>query len=311
MARDLLLGDGTLQRDCILRPHPLFGAQRTQARGGERAHLAAQDAGVVDGRDDAVDEDAERSRRILRRQRRRHRHRRTDEPRDCAHDPMMRGAPGLGNGASDRAGTLRGGRFAFQPMAEFPSAMGPRTGTCLVVGASSGIGLALARRLALSGRKVAMLARRERELAAQAATTNDVLGRQAAFAFAHDAADLDAVESLFARIEQDLGPVDEVHFVAGVMPDVAIDEFDLGKDRLQVQVNMLGCIAWGNAAARRFLARKSGCFVGVSSVAGDRGRVGRPVYNASKAGMDCYLEALRNRLWRHGVQVTTIRPGFV
>ena len=93
--------------------------------------------------------------------------------------------------------------------------------------------------------------------------------------------------------------------------EVAIDEFDLGKDRQQVQVNMLGCIAWGNAAARRFLARKAGCFVGVSSVAGDRGRVGRPVYNASKAGMDCYLEALRNRLWRHGVQVTTIRPGFV
>ena len=48
-----------------------------------------------------------------------------------------------------------------------------------------------------------------------------------------------------------------------------------------------------------------------SSVAQDRGRIGRPVYNASKAGMDTYLEALRNRLWRHGVQVTTIRPGFV
>ena len=189
--------------------------------------------------------------------------------------------------------------------------MGPRTGTCLVVGASSGIGLAVARRLALSGRKVAMLARRERELRAQVATTNDVLKREAAFGYVHDAADVDAVEALFARIEQELGPVDEVHFVAGVMPDVAIDEFDLGKDRQQVMVNMLGCIAWGNAAARRFLARKHGCFVGVSSVAGDRGRVGRPVYNASKAGMDCYLEALRNRLWRHGVQVTTIRPGFV
>ena len=46
-------------------------------------------------------------------------------------------------------------------------------------------------------------------------------------------------------------------------------------------------------------------------LAQDRGRIGRPVYNASKAGMDTYLEALRNRLWRHGVQVTTIRPGFV
>jgi len=187
----------------------------------------------------------------------------------------------------------------------------PRSGTCIVVGSSSGIGLAVARRLARSGRKVAMLARRHAELQAQVATTNDVLGRQQAFAYVHDAADLDAVEPLFARIEEELGAVDEVHFVAGVMPDVARDEFDLGKDRQQVQVNMLGCIAWGNAAAKRFLLKKAGCFVGVSSVAGDRGRVGRPVYNASKAGMDCYLEALRNRLWRHGVQVTTIRPGFV
>lgn len=187
----------------------------------------------------------------------------------------------------------------------------PRSGTCIVVGASSGIGLAVARRLAQSGRKVAMLARRAAELKAQVATTNDVLGRQQAFAYVHDAAELDAVEPLFAQIEQELGEVDEVHYVAGVMPAVAIDEFDLGKDRQQVQVNMLGCIAWGNAAARRFLARKRGCFVGVGSVAGDRGRVGRPVYNASKAGMDCYLEALRNRLWRHGVQVTTIRPGPV
>ena len=189
--------------------------------------------------------------------------------------------------------------------------MPSRSGTCIVVGSSSGIGLAVARRLALSGRKVAMLARRSSELAAQVATTNDVLGKPLAHAYVHDAADLDAAEPLFARIEQELGPVDEVPFVAGVMPEVGKDEFDLGKDRLQVQVNMLGCIAWANAAARRFQARKAGCFVGVSSVAQDRGRIGKPGYHASKAGMDTFLEALRNRLWRHGVQVTTIRPGFV
>ena len=105
--------------------------------------------------------------------------------------------------------------------------------------------------------------------------------------------------------------MDELYYVAGVMPDVRIDEFDLAKDRQQVQVNMLGCMAWCNAAARRFLARKAGCIVGISSVAQDRGRVGRPGYNASKAGMDTFLEGLRNRLWRHGVRVTTIRPGFV
>jgi NAD(P)-dependent dehydrogenase (short-subunit alcohol dehydrogenase family) len=189
--------------------------------------------------------------------------------------------------------------------------MPSRTGTCIVVGASSGIGLAVARRLALAGRKVAMLARRERELRAMVAAINDALGREAAFAYVHDAADLDAAEPLFARIENECGTVDELHYVAGVMPEVALDEFDLPKDKLQVTVNLLGCIAWCNAAARRFLPKKAGCIVGVSSVAQDRGRIGRPVYNASKAGMDTYLEALRNRLWRHGVRVTTIRPGFV
>lgn len=189
--------------------------------------------------------------------------------------------------------------------------MASRSGTCIVVGASSGIGLALARRLAGQGRKVALLARREGELRAMVEQINDALGKPQAFAFVHDAADADAAEPLFARIESELGPVDEVYYVAGVMPEVARDEFDLAKDRLQVQVNTIGCIAWGNAAARRFLGRKAGCLVGISSVAQDRGRVGRPVYNASKAGMDTYLEALRNRLWRHGVQVTTIRPGFV
>lgn len=189
--------------------------------------------------------------------------------------------------------------------------MSSRSGSCIVVGASSGIGLAVARRLAHQGRKVAMLARREGELTAQVALINEALGRDAAFAYVHDAADVDAAEDLFAKIEKDIGDVDELHFVAGVMPDVEIDEFDLEKDRLQVNVNMLGCIAWGNAAARRFLARKAGTIVGVTSVAQDRGRIGRPVYNASKAGMDTYLEALRNRLWRHGVRVTTIRPGFV
>jgi NAD(P)-dependent dehydrogenase (short-subunit alcohol dehydrogenase family) len=116
---------------------------------------------------------------------------------------------------------------------------------------------------------------------------------------------------LFDRIERELGSVDELHYVAGVMPAVGVDEFDLDKDRQQLQVNALGCIAWCNAAARRFLPRKQGCIVGISSVAQDRGRVGKPGYHASKAAMDTFLEALRNRLWRHGVQVTTIRPGFV
>jgi short-subunit dehydrogenase len=51
--------------------------------------------------------------------------------------------------------------------------------------------------------------------------------------------------------------------------------------------------------------------VGISSIAGERGRVGNPAYNASKAGLNTYLEALRNRLTRKGVHVLTVKPGFV
>lgn len=181
----------------------------------------------------------------------------------------------------------------------------------IVVGASSGIGAALARRLALEGRKVALLARREPELRAVALTIDRGTGQALAFSYPHDAARGEEAEPLFARIEQELGEVGELHYVAGVMPEVGRQEFDLDKDRIQMEVNALGCIAWCNAAARRFLQRGKGHIVGVSSVSQDRGRTGRPGYHASKAAMDTFLESLRNRLWRHGVRVTTIRPGFV
>ena len=187
----------------------------------------------------------------------------------------------------------------------------PIRGTAIVVGASSGIGLAVARRLAQEDRVVAMVARREGELKNQADLINKAVGKDVAFAYPADAGDLEVAETLFARIEEEHGPCDELHYVAGVMPDVALDEFDTDKDALQFQVNTLGCIAWSNAAARRFLPRKKGHIIGVSSVAGDRGRIGRPGYCASKAGQDTHLESLRNRLWRHGVRVTTVRPGFV
>lgn len=60
-----------------------------------------------------------------------------------------------------------------------------------------------------------------------------------------------------------------------------------------------------------FQSAGAGQIVGISSVAGDRGRVGNPGYNTSKAGLTTYLEALRNRLTRRGVNVLTVKPGFM
>jgi decaprenylphospho-beta-D-erythro-pentofuranosid-2-ulose 2-reductase len=184
-------------------------------------------------------------------------------------------------------------------------------GTAVVVGASSGMGEAVAMRLAVEGRPIALVARRGDKLEELAERIVEKNPRSTAAAFPLDVADLDAAETTFAQIEERLGPVEELFFLAGVMPEVGEDEFDTEKDRLMFQVNTLGCVAWCNAAARRFQARQRGRIIGVTSVAGDRGRRGRPGYCASKAGQDTFLESLRNRLWRHGVRVTTVRPGFV
>ena len=181
----------------------------------------------------------------------------------------------------------------------------------IVVGASQGMGEALARRLAADGTKVALLARRADEVERIAREINEKQGTELAFGFGHDVTDRDNVESLWQEIEEKVGDVGQVYYTAGLMEDVEPDEFDTEKDARHFEVNTLGSIAWVNAGARRFPKKGFGVICGVSSVAQDRGRIGRPAYNASKAGMDTHLEAVRNRLWRKGVTVTTIRPGFV
>ena len=180
----------------------------------------------------------------------------------------------------------------------------------LVVGASSGLGAALVRRLAAQGYRVAAVARREAELAALRDGVNQS-GRGRVCAYVHDVTEPEQVPALFDHITRDLGGLDLIIYSAAVQPPVTAHEYDFAKDEAMVRTNLLGAIAWLNQAAARFERARGGHIVGISSIAGDRGRVGSPVYNASKAGLDTYLEALRNRLTRHGVSVTTIKPGFV
>ena len=184
----------------------------------------------------------------------------------------------------------------------------------IVIGASSGIGAALVRRLALQGYRVAALARREGELNNLGAAVNAKLPDSAdprVLVYAHDVTDYAVVPTLFQNIVRDLGGLDLIAYVAGAQPAVAANEYNYEKDAAMIQVNLLGAIAWLNQAAIRFERAQRGHIVGISSIAGDRGRVGSPVYNTSKAGLNTYLEALRNRLSRRGVTVTTIKPGFV
>jgi short-subunit dehydrogenase len=181
----------------------------------------------------------------------------------------------------------------------------------IVVGASSGIGEAVAEQLPDQGYDIALVARREDRLNALAGRIRDEDPGCRVFVYRHDVVAVGEAAGLFERIVEDLHGLDLVVYAAGVMPRVEPDEYDVVKDREAVETNLLGAMAWLDAAAPWFAAAGAGTIVGISSIAGERGRRGDPAYCASKAGLNSYLESLRNRLARLGVHVLTVKPGWV
>lgn len=180
----------------------------------------------------------------------------------------------------------------------------------IVIGASNGLGAELARKLAREGYSLALLARSKDKLDALCQEINSQ--GNIARAYVHNVTDYNKVPDLLRTIVSDLGGLDLVVFVAGVnYPPGGIDKFNFENDRQMIEVNLIGAIAWLNPIAEMFQSAQAGQIVGIASVAGDRGRVGNPGYNTSKAGLATYLEALRNRLTRRGVNVLTVKPGFL
>lgn len=180
----------------------------------------------------------------------------------------------------------------------------------LILGASDGLGAELARKLAQEGYSLALLARRREKLEALCNEIN--MNGRLARAYAHDVADYEKVPDLLRKIVAELGGLDVVIFVAGVnYPPGGIDKYNFENDREMIKINLLGAMAWLHPIAEMFQSARAGQIVGIASIAGDRGRVGNPGYNVSKAGLATYLESLRNRLTRHGVNVLTVKPGFL
>lgn len=186
----------------------------------------------------------------------------------------------------------------------------------IVVGASSGIGEELAYVLARRGVSVALLGRRTEELERVAKAATEIGSRNSGLGsrfltYTHDVTDYDTIPELFQRITKDLGGLDLIIYNSGAMPKVGADEYNFAKDKLMIDTNVNGAIAWLNEAAMRFQNVGGGSIVGISSIAGERGRRGTPAYYTSKAAFSTYLESLRNRLSQYGVKVTTIKPGLV
>jgi len=154
----------------------------------------------------------------------------------------------------------------------------------ILIGAAGGIGTQVAVRLAQEGYVLALLDRSEGPLKSLCDGINQSHGETRAVFYQHDVTDYDQVPALFRKIVADLGGLDLFVYVAGTIYFPALDEFNFAEDYKMVEVNLLGAMAWMSEVAPVFQSMRGGQIVGVSSVAGDRGRIGNPGYNASKAG---------------------------
>jgi decaprenylphospho-beta-D-erythro-pentofuranosid-2-ulose 2-reductase len=176
----------------------------------------------------------------------------------------------------------------------------------LILGARSDIGRALARAYAATGAEVILAARRADTLGADLADLQVRYGG-AVRTVEFDVNDNDP-DGFFARLG---GTPGTVVMVVGLLGDQAQSAADDGAARLVMESNYVGPARYLLAAARLMNARASGCIIGISSVAGDRGRGSNFIYGSAKAGFTAFLSGLRNRFGKSKVQVITVKPGFV
>ncbi|MFP8954158.1 SDR family NAD(P)-dependent oxidoreductase [Natrialbaceae archaeon A-arb3/5] len=181
-----------------------------------------------------------------------------------------------------------------------------RTRGAIVVGASSGIGEALARELASAGYEVGLAARRRDRLT----QIGEELPTRA-YVAKMDVSDTEDARQGFDELASAMGSVDLVVISAAV--GHLNRELEWESERETIDVNVRGFTAIATAAMDHFDSRGGGHLVGISSVGAVFGNPGAPAYNASKAFVSTYLEGLRNRQAEReaDVAVTTVEPGFV
>lgn len=180
-------------------------------------------------------------------------------------------------------------------------------GSVLVLGAASDIGRAIAHEYARAGAAVILAARDCQRLEADAVDLRLRYGSTVSIA------EFDVLDTAqYGAFLDRLGALPEtVICVIGLMGDQAASEKSLAAAELVMRTNYLGCSLILGEVANRMAARGSGCIIGVSSVAGERGRAKNYIYGSAKAGFTAFLSGLRARLASSGVRVITVQPGFV
>lgn len=180
----------------------------------------------------------------------------------------------------------------------------------LIIGANSAIAEACAKQWAEQGYRFYLLARNTVKLKSIAddltvrGADSVNIGTFDACEFGSHAADLNGAI-------QSLGHIDIVLIAHGTLSDQSSCENEFEAAITEFKTNALSYFSLLSHLANYFEQRKQGCIAVIGSVAGDRGRQSNYIYGSAKGAVDIYLQGLRQRMFKHGVHILTIKPGFV
>ncbi|MBK5285574.1 MAG: SDR family oxidoreductase [Bacteroidia bacterium] len=179
--------------------------------------------------------------------------------------------------------------------------------TILILGATSGIGEAVAYRFAKEGYLLLLTARQTDLL------SDMIRDLQTRFASIAHAFSFDALTFGEHKIFYNSLPIkpDVVVCVFGYLGNHLETRSKFDESFKTIQTNYTGAISILDIIAKDFEQRRKGIIIGISSIAGERGRKSNYHYGSAKAGFTAYLSGLRQRLYSSGVHVLTVKPGFV
>ncbi len=185
--------------------------------------------------------------------------------------------------------------------------MSDTTQSVLILGAASDIGRAIAHEYARGGASIILAARDAQRLEADAVDMRLRYGGEVRVV------DFDILDTArHAAFLDGIGALPEtVICVIGLLGDHDESQRSTQAAELVMRTNYTGCCLVLGEIANRMETRGAGCIIGVSSVAGDRGRAKNYIYGSAKAGFTAFLSGLRARLATKGVRVISVQPGFV
>ncbi len=180
----------------------------------------------------------------------------------------------------------------------------------LIFGATSAIAEQVARCFAQQGATLFLVGRSAEKLKAMAADL-EVRGAQKTEAQVLDVTEVEMQAAALEQAVNSMGGIDVALIAYGSLPDQVRCQEDVAETLREFSLNSVSVIALLTLLANFFEKQGAGTLAAISSVAGDRGRQSNYVYGAAKGAVSIFLQGLRNRLAKQGVNVVTIKPGFV